>query len=107
MDYIDDNCKKNCVLISSVDFSHYLSLAEADRMDSVTKEVLLNRDIDHLNIMNDDYLDSPASIIFLLTIMNQANVSEQTILNQSNSARILPGDSSCTTSYFTIAYFKN
>jgi len=57
--------------------------------------------------MNNDYMDSPASIIFLLTIMNEAGVENQIILNQSNSARILPGDSNSTTSYFTVAYFKN
>lgn len=98
---------KNYIVISSVDFSHYLSLEEADKRDTVTKSLLLNREINQINNLNNDYLDSPASIIFLLTMMNEAGAENQIILNQSNSARILPGDSKSTTSYFTVAYFKN
>ncbi|MGD9678509.1 MAG: AmmeMemoRadiSam system protein B [Vulcanibacillus sp.] len=96
---------KNYLVISSVDFSHYLSLAEADKKDLVTKEALLSRDINQISNMNNDYLDSPASIILLLTMMNEAGADNQIILNQSNSARILRGDSNSTTSYFVVTYY--
>jgi len=96
---------KNYLVISSVDFSHYLSLDEADKKDLVTKEALLSRDINQISNMNNDYLDSPASIILLLTMMNEAGAENQIILNQSNSARILGGDSNSTTSYFVVTYY--
>lgn len=95
---------KNYFVISSVDFSHYLTLEEADKKDEITKVALTNRDIDQISLMNNDYLDSPASIIVLLTMMNEVGSKEQFILNHTNSARILEEYSKSTTSYFTIVY---
>lgn len=95
---------KNFIVISSVDFSHYLTLEEADKKDEITKDAVLNRDINKISLFNNDYLDSPASIIVLLTMINEAGSKEQFILNHTNSSRILEEYSESITSYFTIIY---
>jgi AmmeMemoRadiSam system protein B len=96
---------KQVLIIASIDFSHYLSLEQADKKDLITKELILNRDSQQLSLLNDAYLDSPASAIFLFTLLGKFGSKQQAILNQSNSALIHPSEFNSTTSYMTVIYF--
>lgn len=98
--------EKSFLVIASVDFSHYLSVEEADKKDEFTKKVLLSRDILTISHMNNDYMDSPSSIITLITVMNNIGAKNAIILEHNNSARISGENRDYTTSYFTVVYWK-
>jgi hypothetical protein len=67
--------------------------------------LMLNRDYNRLRLLNDDYLDSPASAVFLLRMVEHLGSNAQSLINQGNSARIYPSEYNNTTSYMTIIYF--
>lgn len=96
---------RKILFIASVDFSHYLPVEKADEMDEITEKALLERDIDRIRAMDNDYMDSPVSIITLLTVMDRLSAGGQLILDHNNSARIKSADSNSTTSYFTAIYY--
>lgn len=96
---------RRALIIASVDFSHYLSLEKADEMDEITKKALLKRDIQHIRTMNNDYMDSPVSIITLLCAMEEMGAENQRIIAHDNSARISRTSFDNTTSYFTVVYW--
>ncbi len=98
-------CDRDFMVIGSVDFSHYLSVREADEKDEITKQALKNRDINQISWMCNDYLDSPSSIVTFLTIMNEIGANNDAILAHDNSARISGRDKNNTTSYFTMVYW--
>ena len=54
--------KGNVVIVAPVDFSHYLTNKEAQEKDKITLRVMKNFDYRQLFAMNNDYLDSPASV---------------------------------------------
>lgn len=99
-------CRK-ILFIASVDFSHYLPVEKADEMDEITRKALLKRDIDRIRAMDNNYMDSPVSIITLLTVMDRLGAREQIILDHNNSARISATDPNSTTSYFTVIYYSS
>lgn len=91
----------NTVLISSVDFSHYLPLAIANLKDNVTKHILLSGDTNSVQNLNNDYLDSPATLSVLMQVCKSLN-QPFTITNHSNSSLIFNDPYlKSTTSYFT------
>ncbi len=96
---------KRVMIIASIDFSHYLSLEEADKRDLITKELVINRDSQRLSQLNNEYLDSPVSAIFMFSLLEKLDSSQQVILNHGNSARIHPSEFKNTTSYLTAIYF--
>lgn len=97
---------KNSVIVSSIDFSHYLSAAQADSEDRITVKALEKRDLQAISLMENDNLDSPPAAISLLTSMNKAGAASHLILDHNNSARILQTGADNTTSYFTIVFYK-
>ncbi|MFW6028644.1 MAG: AmmeMemoRadiSam system protein B [Halanaerobiales bacterium] len=98
---------KEYLIIGSIDFSHYLSVEEADKRDEITYQAIKDRDFDKIRSFNNEYLDSPLSLITLLTIMNKEEAKNDILLENNNSARINPlTDSNYTTSYFTLVYYK-
>jgi MEMO1 family protein len=97
--------EKKCLFIASVDFSHYLSLEKANEMDEITRSALEDRNIQQINCMNNDFMDSPASIITLLAAMDEVKADNQKMLNHSNSAIIAENGYDYTTSYFTYIFY--
>jgi len=95
---------ENTILISSIDFSHYLPKQEADKNDLETIEAIEKRDYQFLSKFNSDYLDSPTSIIVLLKAMDLINAENIDIIDHSNSASILGQNLNETTSYYTILF---
>ena len=99
-------CDKSCLIIASVDFSHYLSLEKADIMDSITLKAIEDMNLKEISQMGNDNLDSPPSIIALLTAMLKMDAESHTVLEHSNSDRISGIESGSTTSYFTMVFSK-
>lgn len=94
----------NRLLIGSVDFSHYLTRSEAEEKDRVTLDAILRHDLAAIRQMNNDYVDSPPSLILLMLLMERLGATGPEILAHTNSGILLGSDLMETTSYFTFAY---
>ena len=94
------------LFIASIDFSHYLNLQNAEKMDSISMEAIQNKDIDKIMSFTNDNLDSPISVVAMLKIMDKAGISEKTVLNHSNSELILKKKTEETTSYITYLFYQ-
>ncbi len=95
---------RKAIILASVDFSHYLPVDQADRMDEITLEALKSMDTEKISRMGNDNLDSPSSIIALLTAMKAADAEDFRLLGHSNSSRITGSGADYTTSYFTALF---
>ncbi len=95
---------KKGLIIASVDFSHYLPLEQAEQMDEISIKAIENRDMNIIHQFNNDYMDSPPSIITLLSAMDTAGAEHMKVLDHSNSDIIAGSRSSETTSYFTVVF---
>lgn len=95
----------NIVVVASVDFSHYLTNIQAQEKDEVTLEVMKSFDYRRLYSLNNDYLDSPASIGTLLMTMQKLGTTNMDILYHTNSGKLERDNISPTTSYFSLAFY--
>lgn len=95
---------RKAVILASVDFSHYLPVDQADRMDEITLEALENMDTEKISRMGNDNLDSPPSITALLTAMKAVEATDFKLLGHNNSSRIAGSGADYTTSYFTALF---
>ncbi|MCX7841788.1 MAG: AmmeMemoRadiSam system protein B [Clostridia bacterium] len=98
---------KNAIYISSIDFSHYLPMEKAEKMDKITLEAVKSRDIDAISRMGNDNLDSPPSMLALLAAMEKVEALDLILLEHSNSAKISGQGADNTTSYFTMIFTKS
>lgn len=96
------------VMVSSVDFSHYLSAPQAARNDELTWDLIKKLDWQNILRLGNDYLDSPPSIAALLMAMQKIQVSNVKLLRHANSTDFLANqeEGRGTTSYFTIELYK-
>ncbi|WP_312702191.1 AmmeMemoRadiSam system protein B [Sedimentibacter sp.] len=92
------------LFIASVDFSHYLTLEEADRMDAITMDAIKNKDINKIMSFTNDNLDSPVSIVTMLGLMDKLYEADAHVLNHSNSELIVRQRMDETTSYITYIF---
>lgn len=92
------------IVLASVDFSHYLQGDEAEKKDQETIFALKAWNLGRIFTMNDDYLDSPASIGVLFNTMNKLGMNNFTILNHTNSGVLLGNKNIATTSYITLLF---
>jgi len=98
----------DAVVVASVDFSHFLTSAEADKNDRFSEAALssLNAfDIISLGARFNDYLDSPPSIGILLTWLKQNKISHHKLLFHANSGKLANNYTDPVTSYFVMAYY--
>ena len=88
INYIDESCIKNCLLIASVDFSHYVTLDVANKQDENTIKLLENKKIKEnvLNQNNTIEADSPASLYIMQEFARSNNLNWK-LYNHTNSAR--------------------
>ncbi len=93
------------LFISSVDFSHYLSLEEANKMDEVSIEAIINKDIEKIMKFTNDNMDSPNSIVAMLNTMELIEAEKVKIINKTNSQIILNKKIDETTSYVTFLFY--
>lgn len=99
--YMED---EKIILLSSLDFSHYLDIDMARQNDQITLQAIYDRDYDRIANFNSDYLDSPPALITLLETMNLLETNDFELVYNSNSGEIL-GANTNTTSYI-IGYFS-
>ena len=93
------------LFIASIDFSHYLDLNKADSMDKISIEAIQDDDIKKIMSFTNDNLDSPASLVTILKLMDKSEVQNKSVLNRSNSELILKKRLKETTSYITYLFY--
>jgi AmmeMemoRadiSam system protein B len=93
-------------VVSSIDFSHYLSQEEAEMKDEETLEALHQYDMNRIARYGSDHLDSPGSLLTLLRIGQELEATDITVLRHGNSADSIRGRNSSTTSHFTLFLSK-
>lgn len=94
----------DCILVASVDFSHYLTRSEADARDPETLAAIRALDLPRLWAMGPDHLDSPPSVGLLLLTMQRLGLGEPEVLAHTNSGYLLNTEQIETTSYFVFRY---
>ncbi|MDP2685521.1 MAG: AmmeMemoRadiSam system protein B [bacterium] len=105
---LDKHIDDDTVIVSAVDFSHFLTQAEANKNDDLTQQYLTNLDYKQIfNLGNNfnDYLDSPAVIGLLLKWLENKEYYENQIIAHTNSVDELNNPNIPTTSYFEIIYY--
>lgn len=95
---------RKCIVVGSVDFSHYLSPEKADEMDEISIKAIKERDIEAISKMNNDYLDTPPTVITIIELTKMLEAEKLEVMGHSNSARISGEYSESTTSYFTMIF---
>lgn len=97
---------EKAVLISSVDFSHYLTRSQAQAKDQDTLRYMRDFDYSTLFRLGNDYLDSPASLAAAFRLAQGEGIKEFSLLENTNSGIIMKNDVMETTSYFTLVFCK-
>lgn len=101
--YVNNN---EAIIVSSVDFSHYLINEEAKKRDKITIDIIKKWDFRSLFNLNNDYLDSPPSLAVLLLTMKKIEANDIFIIHNTNSGEIVKNNTIETTSYFSIILSK-
>lgn len=98
---------KNVLIIGSIDFSHYLTLEQANKNDEKTLIALRTNDSRTLIDKSNDFIDSPSTYALVIEYLRIRGYFETSIVEHSNSARILNRLSlKETTSYFAVLYLN-
>lgn len=94
----------NNLVVASIDFSHYLTSAEAQKRDQETLARLNNRDYAGILQLGSDYLDSNAALVTAMLYFESHGLNKIEILNNTNSG--LRGNPHApTTSYFSMLMY--
>ncbi|GMQ59314.1 hypothetical protein AN1V17_37110 [Vallitalea sediminicola] len=103
---IEEIKDKDFIVIASIDFSHYLTLEEANEKDEITRKIIEDSDVGRMISLSNDHIDSPSSYALLIEILNGLGIDYTCSINgHDNSANII-GDETIqeTTSYFSVSY---
>lgn len=97
------------LLIVSSDFSHYLTLPQAQKMDEATAEVLFSGDLDGIaDLKNADQSDCPNCLLTLAALAKQRGFYNPSVVMHTNSAELLNDPSATdTTSHFSMVWYQN
>ncbi|HCE31023.1 MAG: hypothetical protein UT54_C0003G0002 [Candidatus Daviesbacteria bacterium GW2011_GWB1_39_5] len=96
--------KKDTVIISSVDFSHYLKSTQAKEKDKITLGAIEEFNFQKLYLLNSDYLDSPPSITVLLKTMQNLGTTGMDLLYHTNSGQLQKKENIPVISYYSLVY---
>jgi len=96
--------QEDAVLLASVDFSHYLTRQEAQLKDRETLQAMRRLDYQALFQMDNDHLDSPASLAAAFRLAQQRGLKEFQVLDNTNSGILMKNEIMETTSYFTLVF---
>jgi AmmeMemoRadiSam system protein B len=94
---------KRVALVASVDFSHYLSQAEAEKNDNETLEIMKSFDYKKLYHLGNGNVDSPPSVATFLLASQSIGDGNINVISHANSADLLGSNITKTTSYFSLA----
>ena len=107
LQYIANQQKtSHMLIIGSVDFSHYLTAQESEKMDAQTIKAIEDKNYDLISTFHNDNMDSPSSINAMLKVTDLLG-SNKMLWRNSNSFKVLGGDINDTTSYFELVFCKD
>lgn len=101
---VKDVCKFDCLLISSVDFSHYLPALFADVHDQKSIYTLSTQNISEIKSLE---VDSPQSLYVLSKFSQQKNATKWNLFYHSNSGELSNNYDAETTSHVIGFYQKS
>lgn len=101
---ISQNCKFDCLLIASVDFSHYLPSGLADIHDLKSIKELNNQNLTEIPKLE---VDSPQSLYVLTSFAKLKNAKNWDLFFNSNSGKLSNNPDVETTSYVMGSYQKS
>ena len=99
--YIDSDT----LIISSIDFSHYLSAEESLIKDQESIKAIRENDYSKIYSFNNSNLDSPPSLVALLKVMKVLRKENIKIINHNNSNQITNVFYLPNTSYFSLYFY--
>lgn len=94
---------RDAVIITSVDFSHYLSSEESDKRDKVTLPAIEKADYSQILTFSNEYVDSPSAVVVHLVLMKEKKAVMKYIEN-TNSGTLLDDPHTEGTSYFELIW---
>jgi hypothetical protein len=96
---------ENTLLIASLDFSHYLTVLDAYKMDEITLKAIQEKNYRKIMGFTNDNVDSPQTLIAFLAYMDEIGCSHKILLDHKNSYDLVPADYHSTTSYFSFIFY--
>lgn len=100
--WLNQNCQA-CLLIASVDFSHYQTAPDADAQDDITIKAL--KELDQAKIMEKPLVDSPASLALAISFATSQQTPRFHLWKQSNSSK-MAGDPQILGTSHVLAWFE-
>ncbi len=98
---------KNTIFLASIDFSHYLPAEIAAQKDETTWKLIQEKNYNTiLQLNNNDYLDTPPSLVIMLKTMEMIGAKNMKQLYHDNSGFIMRDMTMPTTSYFMLSFTK-
>ena len=101
---ISQNCNFDCLLVASVDFSHYLPSGLAEIHDLKSIKELNNQNLAEIPKLE---VDSPQSLYVLAKFANSKNAKNWNLFFNSNSGKLSNNSDVETTSYVMGCYQKS
>jgi MEMO1 family protein len=101
---ISKNCKFDCLLVASVDFSHYLPSGLAEIHDLKSIKELNNQNLTEIPKLE---VDSPQSLHVLTSFAKSKNAKKWYLFFNSNSGKLSNNSDVETTSYVMGSYQKS
>ncbi|KKQ28135.1 MAG: hypothetical protein US42_C0002G0090 [Candidatus Magasanikbacteria bacterium GW2011_GWC2_37_14] len=101
--WLNKNLPEHSLIVVSTDFSHYLDRVEADQNDLETQQWIGERNTEMIARLNNDYIDSPISLVTILLLAQKRNWQIEEIYhgNSFDFSLIKPSE---TTSYFGLVF---
>jgi len=89
---------KNVLLVASIDFSHFLTPAQAMAKDRITSEAIMNGDYWFIHGLNYHHLDSAAAMIIFMKYLEWLDIPPQ-IIDHTDASEFLGSGLDETTTY--------
>lgn len=96
---------ENTIVIGSIDFSHYLPSDVAVKKDALTAELMKKKDYRRIAQLNNDYVDSPQSVVTMLKLAELRGLNTLE-LRHTNSGGFMHRQLLSSTSYFALCFGK-
>ncbi len=93
---------KNTLIIGSIDFSHYLPSSATVSKDAITEKLFIEKNYEKIASLNNDYIDSPQTLITVLKNAELLGASNVHVVNHSELGKIAGHPVESSTSYFTL-----
>lgn len=87
---------EKALLLASVDFSHYLNVAESDKNDEISKMAIESGEVEKILAIP---VDSPKAIYVLMSYLKQIGAEKSNLIFHTNSGRLIGQMEAETTSH--------